>query len=101
MGFSYIKTEIGVMEKYIKDLKTEIEAGKFFMKEQLYFLKASVDESNASEATENAKIIEPLQQQNQNLVKENASKNTIIKILAEIKFLIIPDQNQQLKVYNS
>ena len=55
MGFSDIKTEIGVMDKYIKDLKTEIEAGKFFMKEQLYFLKASVDESNASEATENAK----------------------------------------------
>ena len=44
---------------------------------------------NAS--VENTKIIELLQQQNQNLVEENASKSTIIKILAENQTLIIPN----------
>ena len=71
------------MKIYIKDLKTETEAVKMCMKERLYLLKTSINQTNANESAENAKMIQLLQQQNQNLVEENASKNTIIKILAE------------------
>ena len=54
-----------------------------FMKEQLYLLKTSINESNVNKPVEKAKIIEFLQHRNQNLVEENTSKITIIKILAE------------------
>ena len=78
-----MKNETGLMKIYVKDLKTEAEAVKMCMKERLYLLKTSINQTNANESAENAKMIQPLQQQNQNLVEENASKNTIIKILAE------------------
>ena len=54
-----------------------------FMKDQFCLLKNSNSEQNVCESAENTKVIELLQQQNQNLIQENASKNTIIKILAE------------------
>ena len=34
-------------------------------------------------SAENTKLIELLQEQNQNLIQENTSKNTIIKIIVE------------------
>ena len=54
-----------------------------FMKDQFCLIKMSNSEQNVYVSTENTKVIELLQQQNQNLIQENASKNTIIKILAE------------------
>ena len=54
-----------------------------FIKDQFCLLKNSNSEQNVCESAENTKVIELLQQQNQNLIQENASKNTIIKIFAE------------------
>ena len=54
-----------------------------FMKDQFRLLKNSNSEQNVWESAENTRVIELLQQQNQNLIRENALKNTIIKILAE------------------
>ena len=54
-----------------------------FIKDQFHLLKYSNSKQNVCETAENKKVIELLQQQNQNLIQENASKNTIIKILAE------------------
>ena len=53
------------------------------MKDQFRLLKNSNSEQNVCESTENTKVIELLQLQNQNLIQQNVSKNTIIKILAE------------------
>ena len=53
------------------------------MKDQFRLLKKSNCEQNAWESVENTRVIELLQQRNQNLIRENALKNTIIKILAE------------------
>ena len=56
-----------------------------FVKNQFCLLKNS--KQNVYVSAENKKIIELLQQQNQNLIKENTSKNTIIKALRIIKLL--------------
>ena len=80
--FSKLKAEIDLIKKYIENLNAEIEAIKMFMKDQFRLLKNSNSEQNICESAENTKIIELLKQQNQNLIQENASKNTLIKILA-------------------
>ena len=54
-----------------------------FMKDQFRLLKNSNSERNVCESAENTEVIELLQQQNQNSIRKNASKNTAIKILAE------------------
>ena len=56
-----------------------------FVKNQFCLLKNS--KQNAYVSAKNKKIIELLQQQNQNLIKENTSKNIIIKALRIIKLL--------------
>ena len=53
------------------------------MKDQFRLLKNSNSEQNVCESAENTEVIELLQQQNQNSIRKNASKNTAIKILAE------------------
>ena len=80
--FSKLKAEVDLIEKYTENLNAEIKAIKMFMKNQFLLLKNSNSEQNVYESAENTKVIELLQQQNQNLIQENASKNTI-KILAE------------------
>ena len=45
-----------------------------FMKDQFRILKNSNSEQNVCESAENTKVIELLQQQNQNLIQENALK---------------------------
>ena len=59
------------MKKYIKDLKSEREAIKMFLREQLKLHKTSINVANAIESAENAKIIELLQYQHQNLTEDN------------------------------
>ena len=81
--FSKLKAEVDLIKKYIENLNAEIEAIKMFMKDQFRLLKNSNSEENICESAENTKVIELLQHQNQNLIQENASKNTIIKVLAE------------------
>ena len=56
-----------------------------FVKNQFCLLKNS--KQNVYVSAENKKIIKLLQQQNQNLIKENTSKNIIIKALRIIKLL--------------
>ena len=56
-----------------------------FVKNQFCLLKNG--KQNAYVSAKNKKIIELLQQQNQNLIKENTSKNIIIKALRIIKLL--------------
>ena len=51
--------------------------------DQFCLLKNSDSEQNGCVSTENRKVIEPPSQQNQNLIQENDSKNTIIRILVE------------------
>ena len=63
-------------------MNAEIEAIKMFMKDQFCLLKNSNSEQDICELAENTKVIVLLKQQNQNLIQENASKNTLIKILA-------------------
>ena len=46
-----------------------------FMKDQFRLLKNSNSEQNVWESAENTRVIELLQQQNQNLIRENALKN--------------------------
>ena len=53
---------MGLMKRYMKDLKTEIEGVKMFLTEQLYLFNASVNEPNRNESAENVKMIELLQQ---------------------------------------
>ena len=81
--FSKLKAEIDLIKKYIENLNAEIEVMKMFMKDQFRLLKNSNCEQNVWESVKNTRVIELLQQQNQNLIRENALKNTIIKILAE------------------
>ena len=80
--FSELKAEVDLIKKYIENLNVEIEATKMFIKDQFCLLKNSYSEQNVCVSAENTKVIELLQQQNQNLIQENASKNTI-NILAE------------------
>ena len=53
------------------------------MKDQFCFLKNSNSEQSVRVPAESTKVIELLQQQNQNLIQENASKSIILKILVE------------------
>ena len=80
--FSELKAEVDLIKKYTENLNVEIEATKMFINDQFCLLKSSYSEQNVCVSAENTKVIELLQQQNQNLIQENASKNTI-KILAE------------------
>ena len=57
-----MNNEMGLMKRYTKDLKTEIEGVKMFLTEQLYLFNASVNEPNRNESAENVKMIELLQQ---------------------------------------
>ena len=59
------------MKKYIKDLKSEREAIKMFLREQLKLHKTSINVANTTESAENAKIIELVQYQHQNLTEDN------------------------------
>ena len=81
--FSKLKAKLDLIKKYIENLNAETEKIKMFIKDQFCLLKYSSSKKNVCESAENTKVIELLQQQNQNLIQENASKNTIIKILAE------------------
>ena len=81
--FSKLKAEVDLIEKYTENLNAEIKAIKMFMKDQFLLLKNSNSEQNVCESAENTKVIELLQQQNQNLIQENASKSIILKILVE------------------
>ena len=81
--FSKLKAEVDLIEKYTENLNAEIKAIKMFMKDQFLLLKNSNSEQNVYESAENTKVIELLQQQNQNLIQENASKSIILKILVE------------------
>ena len=54
-----------------------------FIKDQFCLLKNLNSEQNVCASAENTKVIELIQQQNQNVIQENASKKPIIKILAE------------------
>ena len=72
-----------LIKKYIENLNAERKTMKMLMKDQFRLLKNSNSEQNVWESAENTRVIELLQQQNQNLIRENALKNTIIKILAE------------------
>ena len=75
--------ELNLMKDHIKTLKTENEAIKLFIKEQLYVIKKSIsDIKNDETVNGNAKLIEYLQKANQKLEQKNDSKTTIIKILA-------------------
>ena len=78
--------EIYDLHKYVQSLATEMEAMKLFIKEQFCLLKKSISEINSNtDATDNS-IIETthlLRKHIEFLLQENASKNTIIKILAK------------------
>ena len=79
------------MKDHIKTLKTENEAIKLFIKEQLYVIKKSIsDIKNEETVNENTKLIEYLQKANQKIEQENDSKTTIIKILAKNNTSNIP-----------
>ena len=57
-------------------LKCWVEAIKMFMKDQFCLVKNSNSEQNVCVSAENTKVIELLQQQNENLIQENAWKNS-------------------------
>ena len=70
----------------MQSLTTEVEAMKLFIKEQFCSLKKSISEINSNtEATDNSidETTDLLRKHIEFLLQENASKNTIIKILAE------------------
>ena len=71
---------------YVQSLATEMEAMKLFIKEQFCLLKKSISEINSNTDTTDNSITETthlLRQHIEFLLQENASKNTIIKLLAE------------------
>ena len=72
--FSKLKAEVDLIKKYIENLNTEIEARKMFMKGHFCLLKTSNSEQNVCVSAENTKVVDFLQQQNQDLIQENASK---------------------------
>ena len=70
----------------MQSLATEMEALKLFINEQFYLLKKSISEiSSNTDATDNSitETTDLLRKYIEFLLQENASKNTIIKILAE------------------
>ena len=66
--FSKLKTAVDLIKKYIENLKAKIEAIKMFMKYQFRIQKNSTSEQNVCESAENTKVIELLQQQDQDLI---------------------------------
>ena len=80
------KTDEIYLHKYVHSLATEMEEMKLFIKEQFYLLKKSISEINSNTDTTDNSITETtdlLRKHIEFLLQENASKNTIIKILAE------------------
>ena len=78
--------EIYDLHKYVQSLATEMEAMKLFTREQFCLLKKSISEINSNnDATGNSitETTDLLRNHIEFLLQENASKNTIIKILAE------------------
>ena len=78
--------EIYDLHKYVRSLATEMEAMKLFIKEQFCLLKKSISEINSNtDATDNSitETTHLLRKHIEFLLQENASKNTIIKILAK------------------
>ena len=70
----------------MQSLTTEVEAMKLFIKEQFCSLKKSISEINSNtEVTDNSidETTDLLRKHIEFLLQENASINTIIKILAE------------------
>ena len=83
-NYTQNNSENDIVENKIRVLTAEIEAVKLFMKEQIYLLKKVVEEKNFKAENEgNTMLIELLCRQIKSLTDENASKNEIIKILAE------------------
>ena len=78
--------EIYDLHKYMQSLATEMETMKLFITEQFYLLKRSISEINSSTDVTDNSITETadfLRRHIEFLLQENASKDTIIKILAE------------------
>ena len=75
--FFELRGGVDLVKKFTESVNAKIEAIKMFMKDQFCLIKTSNSEQNVYVSTENTKVIELLQQQNQNLIQENASKNTI------------------------
>ena len=78
--------EIYDLHKYVQSLATEMEAMKLFIKERFCLLKKSISEINSNtDATDNSitETTHLLRKHIEFLLQENASKNTIIKILAK------------------
>ena len=70
-------------------LAAEVEAVKLFLKEEFYLLQKSISKINRNtDETENSitETTDLLRKQNE-LLKENASKNTIIKIYLQINIM--------------
>ena len=88
-----VKNEIGTntdkiydLHEYVQSLATEKEAMKWFIKEQFYLLKKLILEINSStDVTHNSitGTTDLLGKHIEFSLQENASKNTIINILAE------------------
>ena len=78
--------EIYDLHKHMQSLATEMETMKLFITEQFYLLKRSISEINSSTDVTDNSITETtdfLRRHIEFLLQENASKDTIIKILAE------------------
>ena len=78
--------EIYDLHKYVQSLGTEMEMMKLFIKGQFCLLKNSISEINSNtDATDNSisETTDLLRKHIEFLLQENASKETIIKILAE------------------
>ena len=78
--------EIYDLHKYVQSLATEMEAMKLFIKEQFCLLKKSISEINSNTDVTDNSITETthlLRKHIEFLLQENASKNTIIKILVK------------------
>ena len=78
--------EIYGLHKYVQSLATEMKAIKLFIKEQSCLLKKSILEINSNtDVTDNSitETTDLLRKHIEFLLQESASKNTIIKILAE------------------
>ena len=84
--FSKLKAKLDLIKKYIENLNAETEKIKMFIKDQFCLLKYSSSKKNVCESAENTKVIELLQQQNQNLKQKNASKNIIESTTVNSKF---------------
>ena len=70
-------------------MAAEVEAVKLFLKEEFYLLQKSISKINRNtDETENSitETTDLFRKQNE-LLKENASKNTIIKIYLQINIM--------------